>query len=458
MNRGPSSDVKPGATSDATGPSVLSLSLVGTGTRIALIVLSLANGLVLARVLGPRGLGQLFVFMQLVALLSVFAEGGLSHSAAALAGSTPDARRYTHGLVLRIVPLFAFATLILAAPVLGLLGYLVLPNFPTELIWIALASVPFAVYANVWMSMMAGLGRIIAASWVFLAGTVVWVGLTILFVAFLGVGVRGAAVVYGVYLLVQAVMMVAVAVRLLGFPSRSPPAPGTAKTFVLFAGRSYPGAIAYILWIRMPTFLLNGFQGPASVGIFSAAQQLVDRALLPIDAIQAATLRDMSNLSRSASTTAINRYVRFAWWGMACVVAGGIALADPIVHLLLGQAYDDAVDACRVLLLGVAFSACALLLDAYFLNQLRRPGLLSILAGFQVVLVTGLGVLLIPALGVLGAAASLVLTQVIGTLAYVWCHLRLSTSRPRDLLVLTRGDIQAFRRELHLIFSRRRLL
>jgi len=296
VNRGSGPEIKPGAASEATERSVLSLSLVGTGTRIALVLLSLVNGLVLARALGSGGLGQLFVFLQLVALLSVCAEGGLSHSAAAIAGSTPDARRYTHGLVLCLVPLFAGATLIVAAPVIGLLRRLVLPNFPTELIWIAFASVPFMVYANVWLGMMAGLGRIVAASWVFLSGTVVWVFLTILFVASLEVGVRGAALVYGVYLLVQAATMLTVAIRLLGFPSRSPPAPGTAKKFVSFAGRSYPGSIAYILWIRMPTFLLNGFLGPASVGFFSAAQQLVDRALLPISAIQAATLRNMSDL------------------------------------------------------------------------------------------------------------------------------------------------------------------
>jgi O-antigen/teichoic acid export membrane protein len=122
----------------------------------------------------------------------------------------------------------------------------------------------------------------------------------------------------------------------------------------------------------------------------------------------------------------------------------------------VGARYAAAAPLLRMLLAGVLFTACALVLDTYFLNQLRRPGLLSLLSVGQVAVVAGLGVLLIPRFAASGAAASLTLAEILGALSYACWHLRASGSTVRDLVVLNDADRQALRRHADLLLSRRR--
>jgi O-antigen/teichoic acid export membrane protein len=423
--------------------SVLSLSIVGTATRIASIVVALAVSVLVARVLGPRGLGQFFLFVQLVTLLAVIADGGLSHSAAALSGRSPGAVPYFYGLALRTLPVLAAVTVAAAAAVLGLFRDTVLPHLPTRLFWIAFAALPCAVYSNLWIGMLSGLGRIREASVAQLVGSGCWLLLTVVFVAMLNGGVAVAATVYFVSLLIQAVVMGVMAVRIVGWPSVSAPAPGAGREFLSFAARAFPGAIGYLLLIRMPAFLLNVFDGPAAVGVFSAAQQVVERTLLPVTAVQAATYLVMSSTSRAASTLAVNRYLRLCWTGMATIVAVGMVLAAPGVHLLLGARYSGAVAVCRVLFPGTLFLGGALILDAFFLNQLRRPGLVSLLTAAELVLLVVLGLVLIPARGVIGAALSLTIAQVTGTLVYLRWHMSVTGATFRELFVPSAGELRA---------------
>ncbi len=454
MNKGGRGRGKPGT--DDGGPSeapssILSLSLIGGVSRASLVGIAVANAVIVARALGPAGLGQFYLFVQLVALLAVVADGGLSNSAAA-AFDGNDAAPYLHGLVLRILPLLAIATVAVGAPVLALLHASILPHVPLTLVWMAFATLPFALYCNVSLGMLAGGGYVKDASVGQLVGGATWLGLTGIFVVWLQGGVETAAGVYSVSLILEAAVLAVMAVRNFGAPTTTSPASGTARKFTSFAARAFPGAVAYLVLLRLPAFILNVFHGAAAVGVFSAAQQLSERTLLPAVAVQSAAYWTMSTRSRPAATSAINRYVRFSWWGMTAVVVTGMVLAGPAVHLLLGAQYRAAVPLLRVLLPGVLFSACALILDTYFLNQLRRPGLLSLLCAVQAVTVGGLGILLIPHFAATGAAASLTIAEILGGLAYGIWHMRTSGSTLRDLVGMNGDDLRSFRDQASLLY------
>jgi O-antigen/teichoic acid export membrane protein len=150
----------------------------------------------------------------------------------------------------------------------------------------------------------------------------------------------------------------------------------------------------------------------------------------------------MVKATRSAATAAINRYARLCAAGMGVTVLGGIVFAGPIVRLLLGDEYAQAASVCRLLFPGALFMTCALVLDAFFLNQLGRPGTLSILAAIEVVLVMGSGFLLVPRWGPNGAAVSLTLTEVAGTLVYLRWHITATGTKLREVTLVTRADLQ----------------
>jgi O-antigen/teichoic acid export membrane protein len=436
--------------------STLKLSLVGLGSRIALMALTMINALLLARILGPQGFGEYFLFLRVVSVLTVVADFGLSQSANAFFGRHEEWRAYLHRIILRFVPLFSASTLILGAVIIWVAGDTLLPNLPRQLTWMAFAVMPIQLYANIWISMMTGMGRIWQLNLVQLITSTLSLLMTLVFIVVLRGGVLVAASIYTVAILVQSLVMIAMALRINASSKPDEPPAGLSREMLHFGLRGYLGSFSYILWTRVPVFMLNFFHGTAAVGIFSVAQQLVDRMLLPIQAIQDASYRKMSTLSSRAARFTINRYLRLTWWGMWIVVALGVLLAPSLIVLLLGQKYAASAEVCRVLLPGVAFMGAALLLDTYFLNQLRRPGMLSIVAWANVLICLTLALLLIPALAERGAALALVLTQIIGGGVYFTLYLGLSRARPAQLFCIHRKDLAALRGQVGTILRGRR--
>jgi O-antigen/teichoic acid export membrane protein len=419
------------------------------------MALTMINALLLARILGPQRFGEYFLFLRVVSVLTVVADFGLSQSANAFFGRYEEWRAYLHGIILRFIPLFSACTLILAAIIVWLAGDTLLPNLPRQLTWMAFAVLPIQLYTNIWISMMTGMGRIWQLNLAQLITSALSLLMTLVFIVGLRGGVIVAATAYTVAILVQSLIMLTMALRINSGSATNDPPARLSREMLHFGLRGYLGSFSYILWTRVPVFVLNYFHGTAAVGIFSVAQQLVDRMLLPIQAVQDAIYRKMSRLSGRAATFTINRHLRLTWWGMWIVVLLGVLLAPSVIVLLLGQKYAASADVCRVLLPGVAFMGAALLLDTYFLNQLRRPGLLSIVAWVNALVSLTLALLFIPALSERGAGLALVLTQTFGALLYFVLYLRLSRARPAQLFCINRKDLKALSEQAGAILARR---
>lgn len=440
--------------------STLKLSLVGLGSRIALMALTMINALLLARILGPQGFGEYFLFLRVVSVLTVVADFGLSQSANAFFGRHEEWRAHLHRIILRFVPAFSACTLVIGAGVVWLAGDTLLPNLPRRLTWMAFAVMPMSLYANIWISMMTGMGRIWQLNLAQLITSTLSLVMTLVFIVGLSGGVHVAATIYIVAILAQSLIMFAMALRINSGSTRAveeeeePPA-ALSREMLHFGLRGYLGSFSYILWTRVPVFMLNYFHGTAAVGIFSVAQQLIDRMLLPIQAVQDASYRKMSRLSSRAATFTINRYLRLTWWGMWIVVLLGVLLAPSVIVLLLGRKYAASAEVCRLLLPGVAFMGAALLLDTYFLNQLRRPGMLSIVAWVNALMSLTLALLFIPAMAERGAALALVFTQIVGACIYFALYLRLSRARPAHIFCIQKKDLKALREQVGTIIRGR---
>ncbi|MGB7923973.1 MAG: oligosaccharide flippase family protein [Pyrinomonadaceae bacterium] len=440
--------------------STLKLSLVGLGSRVALMALTMLNALLLARILGPQGFGEYFLFLRVVSVLTVVADFGLSQSANAFFGRYEEWRAHLHKIILRFVPLFSACTLGIGALIVWLAGDTLLPNLPRQLTWMAFAVMPIQLYANIWISMMTGMGRIWQLNLAQLITSTLSLLMTLVFVVALSGGVITAATIYTVAILVQSAMMLAMALKINSVSTRAeedeeqPPA-ALSTEMLHFGLRGYLGSFSYILWTRVPVFMLNYFHGTAAVGIFSVAQQLIDRMLLPVQAVQDASYRKMSRLSSRAARFTMNRYLRLTWWGMWVVVALGVLLAPSVIVLLLGQKYAASAEVCRLLLPGVAFMGAALLLDTYFLNQLRRPGMLSIVAWVNALVSLTLALLFIPAMAERGAALALVFTQILGGAVYFALYVRLSRARPSEFFLIHRKDLTALREQARSILRGR---
>jgi O-antigen/teichoic acid export membrane protein len=428
--------------------STLRLSAVGLTLRVGLLVVVVTNALILARVLRPEGFGEYFLFLRLVAVLAAFADFGLSQSVNAFYGRHKHWRGHIHNLMLQLVPIFSVAASCVAGLVLWLGGRWLLPNLSILLMFMAFAILPLSLYANLWNSMMVGTTQIWRVNLLQLVMCTFSLSLTIVFVVILAGGVRTAAINYLVVMFVQFVVMLAMGIRLSKDQPSSESPVDLRRKMMSFGLRAYPGSIGYLLCMRIPVFIINVTHGPAAVGIFSVAQQVAEKLLLPVEAIQDVTYEKMSTLSSAVAAKAMNLYLRLTWWGMWGIIILASVFSYLGIVLLLGSAYLQAISVAHLLFIGSAFAAVSLLMDTFFVNQLHRPGLVSILAWLKFLFALTLGLILIPPFGVKGAAASLATMQIVGAAVYVYLYLRVTKSDWKDLVYIRRHDLALLRKQI----------
>jgi O-antigen/teichoic acid export membrane protein len=350
--------------------------------------------------------------------------------------------------MLKLVPVFSLAATVVVGLVLWFGGRVLLPNLTPLLTAMAFVVLPLSLYANVWNSMMIGTAQIWRVNLLQLVMCTLSLSLTAIFVVLLRGGVRTAAINYLVVMFIQFLVMLTMGVRF----SKDLPAVESPEDLrqrmMSFGLRAYPGSIGQLLFMRIPVFIINITHGPAAVGIFSIAQQVAEKILLPVEAIQDVIYQKMSVLPGRVAAEFMNLYLRLTWWGMWAIVILGSFLSYVGVMLLLGPAYLQAIGVAQILFAGSAFAAVSLLLDTFFVNQLHRPGLVSILAWLKFLLGFTFGLLLIPSFGVKGAAASLALMQIIGAAIYVYLYLRVTKSGLKNLLYIRAHDIALLRKQL----------
>ena len=120
----------------------------------------------------------------------------------------------------------------------------------------------------------------------------------------------------------------------------------------------------------------------------------------------------------------------------------GIA-AEWLIPLLYGEAYLPSVTPLRLLLPGMISSGLFLVLGGHLLGLKKlRPLLVIACAGL--VMNVGLNLWLIPVYGIEGAAVVSSITYTVVFVAVGVLVSRISQVPLRDLLVIKRGDVEAF--------------
>ena len=160
--------------------------------------------------------------------------------------------------------------------------------------------------------------------------------------------------------------------------------------------------------------VLSANRAGAETGLYAAAYRLVSFGMLPLRALLTASHRRFLEHDPGQRGQHVRRAVRFSAVGVAYGVlfAAGLALVAPLVTLLLGPEYADAVPMLRALALVVAVRACA----EFGLNGLLgfgRVGLRTVVTLVAAATALLCYVLLIPLYGWRGAVAGTYVSELV---------------------------------------------
>jgi lipopolysaccharide exporter len=209
---------------------------------------------------------------------------------------------------------------------------------------------------------------------------------------------------------------------------------------------SLGGNASYLVYARADTFILSAFTGPAQVAVYNSAKIFTRVYDMATQVIQMFILPGVSLLaSRGERTTlkvVVEKATLFTTVGMVPVLLGMVFFAGPMIGIIYGGRYPDAVPILQV------FGIMAIAVPAFAIGSNVLMGLGEARASFWLgiqMLVVALAayLIIIPLLGTIGAAIAVVVAS------YVMAWIALARVRayipftPREVFVRYR-DILAF--------------
>lgn len=418
--------------------------LVRSGTitlasRLFVFGLSLVAGVILARALGPYGRGVYALALVAPSAVTLIANLGISQALTYhLARKTYRVEQLIGQAIALAVILGGIATLLLVA-VMAVAGKWILPGVALNLVVIAAASIPLALFFYFSLSFVQGLENFIGFNLLYVVNAAALVLLFLpLFLA------RGNVTLAVTAWSLSWIPTAAVGLFLLSRAGRLNIRLDrqVSKVLLRFGIVGYLGFMTNYLNFRLDTFLVNIFANPTQVGFYAVAVGLAE--IIWYVSSAAATVLAPRVASAEAATSEITtgRVSRVVF---ATSFLGALALAVVapfLIRILFGSAFSPSVIAVWLLLPGIVTLSVARVLSSYLLGRNRlKVDFFASLAGLAMTLV--LDLTLIPRYGFVGAAiASSVAytTTMLVNMTWVVRHSKLTV---RALILPTPADVRA---------------
>lgn len=366
--------------------TVLSLlkpySLTADTLRIFLFhSLSLSAGIVgsiiIARVLGPTQKGILNLFSLLTTLIAEFGLLGLNSGLLYHLTNRKAPLERVHTAALwgsLLLGGLSCGAILLAFPLLAAS----FAGLPLHFVVLAGMLAPLLLYRVTWANLMTGINRApqvyqlnLHISALSLAGMLLlwWVGL---------LSAENFIWVTVVLLMLQSGYSIGYLIRVHG--ARFAWDRNCLLGSLRFGGVAYIGVLFNFLHFRIDQVMINHFQGPRGVGIYTVSVSWAELLWLIDYAVINASLYNISSMTRHESwdlTYGLVRRTSLVLFAGALVLA---AVSSPLVQWMYGQEFSDAVMPLRLLLPGVVAWGAGRILAQYISYNAGKVSLCTLAA------------------------------------------------------------------------------
>lgn len=370
VNPSPRSHAEAVAT-QRTGRRILINASALASSSLWRIITSLILQLVIARQLGPVGLGQYMIALAYLNVGQIISELGLPALLVRDLAQMPALRAgyYRIGLTIQLI-----ASLLTWAGLFGLSQLLGLPPATQQILWVVGASLPFYAVTSVTQTLFQSSERM-----EFVMGVELCINTLILLLSVVVVLRGGTTLHLAVVLVVTQLISALISTIFLRHSGLfAPPQTAVAWQWSMLwqrAGPFYGLALADVLLQRTDVVLLSIVGGEAVTGIYGAAYNLVRVALKLVQNFWTALYPTLSRLYHH-NQAHYQRVSNFSLhYGLLALLGGaaiGAGITQEALGLIYGAAYAQSAYVFQILL----WSAPLYLLESYTQTLLmieRRP-------------------------------------------------------------------------------------
>jgi O-antigen/teichoic acid export membrane protein len=426
--------------------SGVALTLV---TRMLMLMGTLGAGVMVARWLGPAGVGSLAVLNTTVALTLSIASLGLTSSNTYFIAK--DRKILAPVWVNAIV--FCFTGGVFAALAVILLDKLIPTLFggvPFELILITAISIPFQLVLSLGLNVLLAMDRIRQLNLLdALAPLLALFDAIIVLVILRSTLKMLVSFNAGATVLLSVLMLSALGRLLARQHDRRPFRPNGAlfKDSITHGLRFYIPLMAAVLIFRLDLLIVNYFRGAAEAGVYAVASQVANLLTMVPGVIGMLLFPRVASYQdpRGDFAIRVTRHVSFVMLTMCAVVAAGSFL----LPLIYGMRFADATIQLLILLPGV----CLIGIESVLVQHFTGTGLPMAIPLYWLITLgvsLGLNLTLVPVMGARGAAITSTVSYALIFLLVAVHFCRKTGRRPAEMFLLRRRELQALLVQAHL--------
>ncbi|MDZ4168040.1 MAG: oligosaccharide flippase family protein [Coriobacteriia bacterium] len=418
-------------------------SVIGFGGQVYMLVIGLASTILVARLLGAEGKGVLAIVAAIPSLGLGVASFGLGPALGFMAGKNHySARDLVTAAVVWSLVLGAVVGAVVWLFRDALLGSILQGLTTLDLAVVVITLPTYYVFAFLG-ALFIGHGRAVAFAGV--QSAFATLNLAAVVMASLLVPDSSTAVVVALSIASTLSAILSLAVYRARFSFSPRRIVEITKAATPYAAKAYAGQASTMFFLRADVFFLNYYAGPSAVGVYSVATNLAEKLWLLSSPVASAVFSSITGAERhdAVRLTTLTSRALLVLNALAGIALFGLAFL--LVPTIYGAEFTDAIWYLGILLPGVVVYAVCQPYGQFFVGQLGRPGVTSILAVMMMVFSAVLYVTLIPVMGPAGAAWGSTLSYSSALLGYLWLMPRAADVTIRQMLVPTREDFGLYR-------------
>ncbi|WP_263840133.1 flippase [Salinibacter sp.] len=403
--------------------------------------LKLGVFVLIARVLGPEGNGKYSVSILVPTLLSTFLNLGIPPANVFYVGREDISVKTAFRTSIVLWGGLSIFGILVGSAIIFLRGAQWFPSVPYTLLWLALFAFPFVLLERLFLGLLQSVQDFTRYNGAMLVAPVITLSMAVILVWGFGVGAVGAVAAFGCGYFIGSIVAGLATRPHLEHDVVDEDWWSYAKECVGYGWKAHLSNVMSFLNYRADLYLVNFFVSPAAAGIYVIAVRIAERMWILSSAVSTVILPRLSELhteeeKRKYLTPLISRWVLVVSLG-ACVALA--LVADPLIWLLFGQEYMEAVGVLLLLLPGIVVGSFTRIL-ANDIAARGRPELNLYTSIFVVMTNVIANVLLIPAMGITGAAIATTLSYSVNGVAKIWLHTYISGNRWWKVLLVEWED------------------